>query len=142
MANMEAMKKGFINSAKNFFFYVTVLAITCAGSYILFPKAGEIIVGLTGEYLDSGLLMTINVGALIAVCIGIFIIAKKVWSKTDCSVTNATLFIAPVGPIAFLTLIGVGTGLVMLVIAVVSFVLAILAVIFAGICVFGMLSGG
>lgn len=142
MTSMESLKKGFISSAKNFFFYATVVAITIVGCVALFPTGSSIITGISGESFSSDTLMTFNVIALIITGIGEVILAKLVWSKTDCNVTNTTLFIAALGPIAFLALIAAVTLIVMLVVAVVSFVLAILAVVAVGACVFAATSGG
>lgn len=142
MTSMESLKKGFISGAKNFFFYATVIAITVVGCVALFPTGSSIITGITGESFTSDTLMTFNVIALIITGIGEVILAKLVWSKTDCNVTNTTLFISLLGPFAFLALIAAVTGVIMLVIMIVSFVLAILAVIAVGATAFGITSGG
>lgn len=125
MSNMETLKKGFINSAKNVFFYAAVVMITIAGCVALFPTGSEIITGISGESMSSDTLMTLNIIALLIVGVGEVILAKLVWSKTDCTVTNTTLFIMVLGPIAYLALVAIATLLVMLVIGLVSIVLAL-----------------
>lgn len=125
MSNMESLKKGFINGAKNVFFYAAVVMITIAGCVALFPTGSEIITGISGESMSSDTLMTLNIIALLIVGVGEVILAKLVWSKTDCTVTNTTLFIMTLGPIAYLALVAIATLLVMLVIGLVAIVLAI-----------------
>lgn len=142
MTNMESLKKGFISGAKNFFFYATVVAITVVGCVALFPTGSSIITGITGESISSDTLMAFNVIGLIVTGVGEIILAKLVWSKTDCNVTNTTLFIVALGPIAFLALLLVATLLVMLVMWLVGVVLAILAVVAVGGTIFAATSGG
>ena len=142
MTSMESLKKGFICRAKNFFFYATVIAITLVGCVALFPTGSSIITGITGESFSSDALMIFNVIALIVTGIGEVILAKLVWSKTDCNVTNTTLFIAVLGPVAFLALIAAATFVIILVVAVVSVILAILALVVGLACVAGSISGG
>lgn len=142
MTNMESLKKGFISGAKNFFFYATVVAITVVGCIALFPTGSSIITGISGESISSDTLMTLNVVALIVTGVIEIILAKLVWSKTDCNVNNITLFIVTLGPVAFLALIAVATLLVMLVIWLASIVIAILIVVVAGAIVFACVCGG
>lgn len=142
MTNMESLRKGFINGAKNVFYYAAVVMITIVGCMALFPKGSEIMCGISNESISESTLMTLNVIALILVGVGEIILAKIVWSKTDCAVTNITLFIMALGPIAYLALIAIATLLVMLVIGIVSIIIAILAVVVIGAIVVGCLSGG
>ena len=142
MTNVESLKKGFINGAKNVFFYAAVEMITIAGCVALFPIGGKIITEISGESISSDTLMILNVIALILIGVGESILAKLVWSRTDCTVTNTSLFIMLPGPIAFLALIAIATLLVMLVMWLVGVVLTILAVVVAGAVVIGCLCGG
>lgn len=142
MANMESLKKGFINGAKNVFFFASVVMVTIAGSLSLFSTGNAIITGISGESISSDTLTTLCAIAMIIVCVGEVILAKLAWSKTDCAVTNITLFIIALGPIAFLALIAIATLLVMLVIWLVGVVLAILAVVAVGAVIIGCLCGG
>lgn len=142
MTNMESLKSGFLNGAKNVFYYASVVMITIAGCMALFPTGGEIMTNISGEDISSDTIMVLNVIAMILVCIGVVILAKLIWSKTNCTVTNVTLFITLLGPVAFLTLIAIATLLVLLVAGLVSILLTILAVVVAGACICGSISGG
>ncbi len=139
---MESLKGGFIQGLKNFLYFTFVIAVTGIGSWALFGTVGEIITGISGESMSGDTLMTLCVIGLLVVEVGIVILAKMWWSHTDCSVTNTTLWIAPLGPVLFLLLAVVATLLVMLVVWAISIVLAIGAVILAGACVCGAISGG
>ena len=142
MTSLESLKTGFLNGAKNVFYYAAVVMITIAGCVALFPTGGEIMTGISGESLSGDTITTLNVIALIIVGVGEVILAKLVWSKTDCVVTNTTLFIMALGPVAFLALIAVATLLVMLVIGLVATVLAILGVVAVVAIAIGCLCGG
>lgn len=122
---MESLKSGFIHGLKNFLYFSFVIAITGVGSWAFFGTAGEIITGISGESMESDTMMTLYIIGLLIVEVGIVIMAKMWWSHTDCSVTNTTLWIAPLGPVLFLLLAAVATLLVMLVIWAVSIVIAI-----------------
>lgn len=142
MTGMESLKKGFVSKAKNFFFFATVIAVTVIGSVALFPVGGNIIEGIIDESIASDTLMALNVIAMILVGVGEIILAKLLWSKTDCNVTGTTLFVIALAPIAYLALVAVATIIVKLVIWAVSIVLAILAVVVVGAVVFACTSGG
>lgn len=139
---MESLKGGFINGLKNFLFFTFAIAITAVGSWALFGTAGEIMTGISGEDIGGDTIMTLSVIGLLITVVGEIILAKMVWGKTDCSVTNTTLFIAAVGPVMFLALVLVATLLVMLVMWAIAIVIAIGAVVIAGACVCGSISGG
>lgn len=139
---MESLKGGFINGLKNFLFFTFAIAITAVGSWALFGTAGEIMTGISGEDIGGDTIMTLCVIGLLITVVGEIILAKMVWGKTDCSVTNTTLFIATVGPVMFLALVLVATLLVMLVMWAIAIVIAIGAVVIAGACVCGLISGG
>lgn len=139
---MESLKGGFINGLKNFLFFTFAIAITAIGSWALFGTAGEIMTGISGESIDYDTINTLCIIGLLITVVGEIILAKLVWSKTDCSVTNTTLFIAAAGPVMFLALIAIATLLVMLVVWAVSILIAIAAVVIAGACVCGSISGG
>lgn len=139
---MESLKGGFINGLKNLLFFTFAIAITAVGSWALFGTAGEIMMGFSGESMDYDTINTLCGIGLVITVIGEIILAKMVWSKTDCSVTNTTLFIAAVGPIMFLALVAIATLLVMLVVWAISIVIAIGAVVLAGACICGAISGG
>lgn len=142
MAGMESVKKGFINGAKNAFFFATAIAITVVGSIALFPTGYSIVEGITGEYIPSDTMNVLNIIALIIVCVGVVLLAKLVWSKTDCNVTNTTVLISVIGPLAYLALVLVATVVVSLVILAVHLFLMVLAVVVAGAAIFASTSGG
>lgn len=139
---MESLKGGFINGLKNFLFFTFAVAMTAAGSWALFGTAAGIMTGFSGESISSETLETLCIVGLLITVIGEIVLAKMVWSKTDCSVTNVTLFIAAAGPVIFLALVAAVTLVVMLVVWAVSILLAILAVVVGGAIVFGSISGG
>ena len=139
---MESLKGGFINGLKNFLFFTFAIAITAVGSWALFGTAGEIMTGIYPDPIDYSTVNTLCTIGLVITVIGEIILAKMVWGKTDCSVTNTTLFIATVGPVMFLALVLLATLLVMLVMWAIAIVIAIGAVVIAGACVYGSISGG
>ena len=139
---MESLKGGFINGLKNVLFFTFAIAITAIGSWPLFGTAGEIMTGISGESIDYDTINTLCIIGLLITVVGEIILAKMVWSKTDCSVTNATIFIAAVGPLLFLALVAVATLIVMLVMWAIAIVVFIAGVAIAGACVCGAISGG
>lgn len=142
MTGMESLKKGFINNAKNVFFFASVIAVTVVGCVALFPVGGNIIEGIIGENISNDTLTVLNVIAMILVGVGAVILAKMMWSKTDCNVTGTTLFVIVLAPIAYIALCAIATLVVKLVIWAVSIFLAILAVVVVGGIVFACTSGG
>lgn len=142
MSNMESLKGGFLHIAKNILYFASVVVFTIAGCVLLFETGAEIMSGISHTSLSDGVTTTFDVIAMIAVCVGNIILSKLLWSKTDCTVTPLTLFTLPLGPIAFLLLIALGTLLVLLLAAVVSIVLAILGIVVVGGIVFACLCGG
>lgn len=145
MSNIENIQKGFLFGAKNFFFFSTVIVITIVGCIALFPTASEIFAGTTSAAFDSissDVLMLINIAAMIIAVIGVTIIAKFIWSKTDCNVTNLTLFVLLLGPILFIALVAIVALVVLICSYLIAIIiaLAIVAMFFA--CVFAATSGG
>lgn len=143
MTNMESLKKGFVNSAKNVFYYAAVVIITIVGGISLFPISSKIMCGISKrDDLSSSTLLTLNIIALVLVGIGGIILAKVVWGKTNCSVTNVTLLILFFSPVAFLLLITIATLLVILVIGVAKILLYILGTVALLALFFACVSGG
>lgn len=142
MNNMESLRAGFINGAKNFLYYTAVVVITITGCVSLFPLASEIITGITSESFDDQMLLIFNVIGLVITGIIEVIIAKAAWGKSDCRVNNVTLLIMVLSPIMFIALIAAVTFLIMLVIAILSILIAILVVVVAGAFIIGCLCGG
>ena len=140
--SMESLKGGFINGLKNFLYYTAVIAITAVGSWALFGAVGGIISGISGESMNGDTLMTLCVIGVLIVEVGEVILAKMLWSHTDCTVTNTTLWIMPAGPLMFLALAIIATLIVMLVVWAVSIFIAIAGVCIAGAIVFASTSGG
>ncbi len=139
---MESLKGGFINGLKNFLFFTFAIAITAVGSWALFGIAGESMTGISGEYIDGDTINTLCIIGLVITVVGEIILAKMVWGETNCSVTNATLFIAAAGPVMFLVLVIVATFSVMLIMWAFSIALAIGALAIAGACIYATISGG
>lgn len=135
MANMESLKKGFINGAKNFFYFASVLAVAVTGAVALFPVAEEIM-NIGGHGPSGDIALVLNIIALVIAAIGTVILAKLIWSKTDCNVNNVTIFATVIGPVAFLVLIGLGTLIVYLAIAMfyILILIAAVAIVFACVC--------
>lgn len=142
MTQMESLKKGFVSNAKTFFYYASAVAIAFVGSVALFPEGSSIINELTSGKASGDAVMIINVIAMLIAVIGEVIIARLVWSKTDCDVNNTTLLITMAGPIAYIALIVVGALIVMLVMFVVGIIIAIIGVVIAGVILFSSISGG
>lgn len=138
LSNMEALKKGFINKAKNVWFFVAAVAFTIGGSVALFPPVQDIIESLSDVYVEEG----ICVIAAILIAVGDVLLAKLIWSKTDCNVGNHTLIALLAGPAAFIVLSIVLTLVIMLLALVVKVVLMILAVIAAIAIAIACSSGG
>lgn len=139
---METLKGGFINRLKNILFFTFAIAITAVGSSALFGTASKIMTGIYPDPIDYSTINTMCIIGMLITVVGEIILAKMVWSKTDCAVTNTTLFIAAAGPVIFLALVAAATIVVMLVILAVKLLLAILACAVGFAMVFGSISGG
>lgn len=140
--SMEGLKGGMINRIKNLLFFTNIIGITIVGSYALFVPANEIIVQLTGGALESDTLQILLIAGILVAGIGEIVLAKMAWSKTECVVTNATIFVSVLGPILFISLVSVVAVVIALVIWIVSIALVILAVVVGGATLFGLISGG
>lgn len=139
---MESLKGGIINGLKNFLFFTFVIVITGVGSWALFGTADEIVSSIIGDPLDNETMKMLCFIGLLIVEVGEIILAKMLWSYTDCTVTNTTLWIVPLGPVLFLLLAVVVSLIVMLVILVASIVIAIGAICLICAVMFGITSGG
>ena len=142
MANIETLKTGFINNAKIVFYYAASVMITVAGCVALFPVGSKIITGISGETLSADIIRTLNTIALLLVVVAEVFLARFVWGKTDCTVTNLTLFAVAIGPIAYMALIAVATFIVMLAIMVMYIVIALVALAVGVAFLSGFFSGG
>lgn len=142
MSNMESLKSGFVNGAKNIFYYATTIVITITGCVALFPVGKDIMTGIGPESLSDDLTLVLNIVALVIIGIVEVILSKLVWSKTNCTVTNTTLFIMAFGPVAFLALILLATLIVLLVVGLVTIIGYIIGVIVVCAILFASVSGG
>lgn len=143
--SMESLKCEFINSLKNFLFYTFTFTITAVGSWGLFGIANQIINKIGGKSITGNTVTTLCIICMIIAIPIEILLAKLVWSKTDCAVTNNTLFIVPNGPILFLVLVAIATILIRIVIwavgVFVNIVLPILIVLMIGATLFESSSG-
>ena len=108
----------------------------------MFGTADEIVSSIIGDPLDNETMKMLCFIGLLIVEVGEIILAKMLWSYTDCTVTNTTLWIVPLGPVLFLLLAVVVSLIVMLVILVASIVIAIGAICLICAVMFGITSGG
>lgn len=140
--SMKPLNSGLIHDLKNFLFFVFAVAFTIVGSMGLFDIAGEIITSILMEFadIDFDSELVASVICLAITVVGEIILAKLVWSKTGCSVTNVTLFIAAAGPILFMAVATVGSVLASLVVWLAMLVLFVLCV--GCISLLGESSGG
>lgn len=145
MNGMESLKGKLLNGLKNGLFFAFVIAVTAVGSWVLFDVAEGLIETISGGIVGSlsykTMMILCGIGLVVAVIVET-ILAKLVWSLTNCTVTNVTLLIAIAGPLLFLALVAVASLLVVLVVWAVKIVIAIAGVAIAGACLFGSLSGG
>lgn len=143
---MDSLKHGFLNSAKNFFYFVFVIAITGVGCWTMLGTAmdmvNEVVMGFSGSPIPPEPLRNLCLVGAGIVEIATIILAKLWWSHTDCVVTNTTLLVAVLGPILFLVLAIGGTLIAMLVAWVMSVVLAVAVVVIVIGILFGFISGG
>lgn len=142
MMGIESLKKGLIHEIKNILYFATVVAVTVAGGVSFIPTTSRIVVEITGRDFQDQTLMVFNIIAIFAACAGEILLARLVWSKTDCEVTNKTLLIVASTPFASFALLLLVTALIMLVMLLIGVVLAILAVVAIGATVFAATSGG
>ena len=142
VSGMETLKKGFVHGAKNVLYFASAVAVAIVGCTALFPLCGRCIEQIIEESIGDSTLLVLNIIALVLIVIGEIILAKIVWSNTDCSVTNVTVFALLASPIAFIILVAAVSLIVKLVIWLVSILLAVLAVVAVIATVYGMLCGG
>lgn len=140
LSSMESLKDGFINSSKTGLYYIVAILITIVGSMTLFPTVSEWLYDFFG--LSDGALQAICWIAMIVVCVGEYLIAKLVWSWTECNVNNLTIFGVLAGPLAFIALILAGSAIVGLVMIVITIALYLVALAIGIACVSGIASGG
>ena len=125
---MESLKGGFISGLKNFLFYTFVIAVTGVGSWALFGIVTDMVDSMVGAYIDYETLNTLCVIGLVIVEVGVVILAKMLWGRTGCTVTNTTLWIAPLGPVIFVAFAAAVTVVVIAVVWLVSLVIALIGI--------------
>ncbi len=135
---METLSSGFIAKSKTVLYYVVCVAWAAAGSCSLIEFASSM--GIMEVVADLGpeIFRGIMIAAIVISCIVEAVIAKLVWGKTDCEVTNVTLLAVLAGPVIFVALLAA----VALIIVVVQIVLYLAALAIGLACVCGSIGGG
>lgn len=146
---MESLKGGFINRIKDTLFFTSAVTITGIGSWLLLGTAEKIFINITSRLQGlepggegSAALKVVCIIGIVIVEVGEVLLAKLAWSKTDCSVTNETLLIVPLGPVLFLALSVIASLIVMLAMWAVGIIFAIGIVCIVGAVLFATTSGG
>ncbi len=146
MAGMESLKRGFLHKAKNIAYFAFAIVFCVVGSVALFDFGTRLVGSISDGGVSYDTMQVLNVIALIIVLVGEILLAKLAWSRTDCAVTNKTLWAVLAGPVAYLALLFVGTILVVLVVALLKLVVQIIGyvigIVIAGALLFGLSSGG
>jgi len=140
LRKMASLRNGFINSSKTGLFFTVAVLISIVGGINLFPTVTDWLDGFFD--LSENISEPICWVALIIACIIECIIAKAAWSATDCNVNNLTVFSVLAGPLVFIALVLAGSAIVGLIIAVVTIILYIAALVIGVACAIGMVSGG
>lgn len=145
MSSMDSLKNGFLYKVKNVFYYIVAVLIALLGSMALFGTAKVMMYRVALQFADKALsdnvLLIICWVATVLVCVVEFFLAKIIWSRTGCSVTNLTIGAVCIGPLMFLILIFVGMLIIMLVTVIAGFavMIGLLALALAVVC--GSLGG-
>lgn len=142
VSTMENLKKGFVNSAKNVFYFATVIIMTIASCVVLFPISSNIICTITASSFSEGTLTIFNIIGLVIVGIGEIILAKWAWGKSGCAVTNVNLLVVLLAPVAFLALVALVTLIVLLVIKIIEILIGLAVVIIIVAIAIGCICGG
>ena len=142
VVGMEKLKKGFINGLKNVLFFTAVIMVTIAGCDVLFEVGKGILDAVSGGEISDKLSDILCNIAVIISCIAEIILARLVWSATDCRVNGVTLLILPAGPIASILLIGIFALVALLAILIFQIIAQVLGIVLVGAIVVGCLSGG
>lgn len=136
MSSMESLKKGFVSSAKTFMFYATAIMITIVGGFAL----RDVALGIVDNFDSSayGVANVVGYVMLVVACIAEYLLAKYVWGRTNCDVTNLTIAIILAGPVIFV----IGTVLGVLAVALIVLLLQIAVGLIALFCVGSTICGG
>ena len=143
ISGMDSLSDGFIAKLKSFLYHVVCIlwcVVGCMAEY-------ELLYELANAYLFDGDLtwkiasIVLLVFTVITLIIEI-IVARAIWSGTDCDVNNVTVLGILPGPLMFALLIALTAVVVVLVVLALQLVLGLAALFFGGAIVFGMTSGG
>ena len=109
----------------------SAIAVTVTAGVTLFDAGEELIdwgldIANFGS-IDHDVYLIIGSIALVIATIIQIVFAKLVWGKTDCNVSNVTLFIIPLGSVIFIAVVALGTLITVAVIYVFAIVLVIAA---------------
>ncbi len=113
VSGMNPLEFGFIKGIKEFLFFVFTIDITAVGSYTVFETVGKIMGERIEEHAGYNVINVLGIICFVITFIAEIILAKAVWSKTNCFVTNATLLIVPAGPAIFLALLCIASLIAM-----------------------------
>lgn len=138
--NVRALKNGFINTMKNILFFAATVIVSAAFCVAMAEHAQDLFFRWGGEDYDEAVKIVCYV-VLGIVCIGEIILAKLVWSATDCEVTPLTLLILLVPPVAFVLLTAVAKFVIMGVVAIVGLAITLLGLAFGVACLCGFCGG-
>ena len=138
VSNMVAMQSGLLQKAKLVFYYLSCLAWTVVGCLCL----EELLYTFFGGDFSAETIHTLMIiGMVLSLIVEVFV-ARFLWSQTDCTVTNLTIFATCAGPIIFF-LLALAAALI---VAVVSFIISLLAgalaLIIGGSILYGFCCGG
>ncbi|MBP3381830.1 MAG: hypothetical protein J6L00_04195 [Clostridia bacterium] len=140
VSNVRKLKTGFFRKAKNILFFAATVIVSGAFCIAMADHAQDLYLRWgNGEYSEAVTIVSYVVMGL--VCVGEIILAKLVWSATDCTVTPVTLLILLAAPVAFVLLTAVAQFVIIGVVAIVSLAIAIAGVVFGVMCL-SAFSGG
>lgn len=108
VSSMESMKKGFINGAKNVSFFATAVVVSIVSGLAMIPAVRGILEGLFDSSSDELVTVVTFIGIALTIT-GEILLAKFLWSKTDCKVSFITPFAFLAAPIGFIALVGLGS---------------------------------
>lgn len=103
-SKVRSLKNGFINTVKNILFFAASVIVSGAFCIATADHAQELFLRFCK---DEGMAEHVKIVCYVVmgiVCIGEILLAKVVWSGTDCAVKPLTLLILLVPPVAFVLL--------------------------------------
>ena len=140
VSNVRSLRAGFINTMKNILFFAATVIVSSAFCIALAAHAQDIFLRWGGEdYKEAMKIVCYVVMGL--VCVGEIILAKLVWSGTDCEVKPLTLLILLVPPVAFVLLTAAAPYVVMGVAAIIGLAISIAGLVFGVMCLSAFCGG-